>query len=279
MAKKYFSFDELKSVYGQHKPAGTMGIHHLNVSHGGGNIIVFGVDSYGVRSKEIILHEGETVGYDCGIIWRIPSPGAYKDPLRGILAEQKLSQKILSFDENFVKKERQYPENIFQFTGVVVMSFFCTERGYFSSFPGKLENIIVNPKRRADAMEFISTYFSNPEKFRENYWARENLLHDLAGKAESAEWLLSLSRDCDGIEIWRNVYGVPMVALKNNRTKEIGRSQVEVNHLVNRPEDYKIIENDPEDGLKRVIARFKRVTECAYKNMLDSSAMDQTMVL
>ncbi len=69
MAKKYVSAEALKEISGYYKPAGTMGKHYCTVVHQNDATIVIG--NVGGR---VTIHEGDTIGYDCGKIWLVPRP-------------------------------------------------------------------------------------------------------------------------------------------------------------------------------------------------------------
>lgn len=98
MAKRYFSFVELKEKAGNFKPVGTMGNHNCMITMQSENLIVVGSSSGHVTMKE-----GDTLGYDCGQIWLVPSPESYRDPIRRLLAERHISQKILEYSDEPVR--------------------------------------------------------------------------------------------------------------------------------------------------------------------------------
>ena len=93
VAKRHFTYDQLSSVVpGRWKPAGTLGSHHAVITHQGDVIVVVGS-----VSGKVSLHVGDTLGYNCGDVWAVPKPESYRDPLRRLLAERKISQKVLEF--------------------------------------------------------------------------------------------------------------------------------------------------------------------------------------
>lgn len=89
MANRYISYERLEE--GACKPAGTLGKHHCTVWVGKSMKIV---TSYR-GDKRIIMKPGDTLGYNCGEIWRVPSPSEYKDPIKQYLVERKISSKII----------------------------------------------------------------------------------------------------------------------------------------------------------------------------------------
>ncbi len=99
MAKRYFKFEELWQMpEGEFKPGGTLGRHHAEVKRNGGQVTFIGTDSYG-KSISITIEAGDTVGYDCGNIWKVKKPTDYNCPLRQRLCELHYSQKIIEFAE------------------------------------------------------------------------------------------------------------------------------------------------------------------------------------
>lgn len=98
MAKRFISVQELAAApEGSFKPSGTMGSHHLTwkkLENGA-------LQVKGSQSGDFVAKSGDTIGYDCGQIWRVPSPSDFKDPIRRALAELKVSQKVLA-DSNEV---------------------------------------------------------------------------------------------------------------------------------------------------------------------------------
>ncbi len=89
MAKRYTQYENLP--LGNYKPGGTLGRHHCVVTDGGDHKVVAGYDG-----QKVVVRPGDTLGYDCGTVWKVPSPESYRDPVRRVLAEAKLPQRILS---------------------------------------------------------------------------------------------------------------------------------------------------------------------------------------
>lgn len=146
MAKFYYSFADLleigkKMVCGQidHKPGGTLGRHYMTLRKNSADdkIVVCGKSSSGENSKEITIKPGDTLGYDCGKIWRVPSPEKYKDPIRRVLAERHISQGLLEFSNNpvnFSNGFEKFPEG----------SCADSSRGTFPlAVMGKYEEFII----------------------------------------------------------------------------------------------------------------------------------------
>lgn len=106
MAKRYFSYKNLASVSGNWKPTGTMGHHHCVVEHKDGSILVHG----SVRGK-VKLKEGDTLGYDCGDVWKVPNPNAYRCPLRRAMASAKLPKHTLEISDEPIQYRTSYGKN------------------------------------------------------------------------------------------------------------------------------------------------------------------------
>lgn len=96
MAKRYISFEEIPE--GSFKPEGTMGSHHCTVVYQNGEKVVIGS-----VTGRVTLKPGDTLGYNCGGVWLVPQPDSYKDPIRRVLAQMHLSQKILSYTSKPVR--------------------------------------------------------------------------------------------------------------------------------------------------------------------------------
>ncbi len=109
MAKRYAKFEDLASVTGEWKPAGTMGKHNATVVHQGDTTVVVGS-----ISGRVTLHTGDTLGYNCGEVWMVPKPESFNDPLRRLLAERRIPQRVLEFvkskDFSLETTERWYDQ-------------------------------------------------------------------------------------------------------------------------------------------------------------------------
>lgn len=106
MAKRYVEFKDLPNE-GKYKPGGTMGGHHCVVVPQNGQKVVVG----SVTGK-VTLSEGDTLGYDCGTVWMVPRPDSYRDPIRRVLAECRVSQKVLSFSNEGIDYEVSWQETL-----------------------------------------------------------------------------------------------------------------------------------------------------------------------
>ncbi len=96
MAKRYISFKEIP--LGNFKPQGTMGSHHCTIiSQGEVKVVI------GSVTGRVTLKLGDTLGYDCGNVWLVPQPDSYKDPIRRVLAQKKISQKVLQYSTKPVR--------------------------------------------------------------------------------------------------------------------------------------------------------------------------------
>lgn len=96
MAKRYIGYEWLLEAINEgcsrYKPAGTMGTHHCVISLQGEDIKVKGTVRIKARKRHlgqyeyipgtITLKPGDTLGYDCGIIWRLKAPETPLDFLR-----------------------------------------------------------------------------------------------------------------------------------------------------------------------------------------------------
>src|SRR3989338_6764740 len=91
MAKRYAKFEELSEMpAGTWKPYGTMCSHHATIVPQGETIVVIGSNE-----GRVTLRAGDTLGYNCGMIWIVPRPSSYGDPLRRFLAENKIRQSAI----------------------------------------------------------------------------------------------------------------------------------------------------------------------------------------
>ena len=95
-AKKYTEYAFIPAGY--YKPAGTLGKHHCTVVLQDEKKVVVGS-----IAGRVTLKSGDTLGYDCGTIWLLPSPKSYSDPIRRVLAEARISQKMLEYSDDPVK--------------------------------------------------------------------------------------------------------------------------------------------------------------------------------
>jgi hypothetical protein len=96
MAKRYIEYEWLLEAINeglsQYKPAGTMGTHHCVISLHPEGIRVKGTVRIKARKRHlgqyeyvpgtIILKPGDTLGYNCGRIWRLKAPETPLDFLR-----------------------------------------------------------------------------------------------------------------------------------------------------------------------------------------------------
>lgn len=103
MAKRYISFEEIPE--GSFKPEGTMGSHHCTVVYQNGEKVVIGS-----VTGRVTLKPGDTLGYNCGGVWLIPQPDSYKDPIRRVLAQAHLSQKLLEYSIKAVKYLQEWQD-------------------------------------------------------------------------------------------------------------------------------------------------------------------------
>ena len=96
MAKRYVPFKDLSE--GKFKPENTMGRHYCTiVSQNERKVVV------GSVTGRVTLKPGDTLGYDRGNVWVVPCPEYYKDPIRRVLAQAHLSQKLLKYSAKPVK--------------------------------------------------------------------------------------------------------------------------------------------------------------------------------
>lgn len=93
MANRYTKYEDLGE--GKYIPANTLGKHYCTIQISGNKKIVTSYDG----SRKIILLPGDTLGYNCGKVWRVPSPSEYKDPIKRFLVERKLSSKLVKYVE------------------------------------------------------------------------------------------------------------------------------------------------------------------------------------
>jgi len=109
MAKRHFSYSDLQGINGEYKPGSTLGNHHMIVKKkGSSEIIVIGIATDGQRTGQVTLKPGDTLGYDCGTVWRVPRPSEYRDPIRRVLAENKIGQKLLKFSDEEVNEKEDF---------------------------------------------------------------------------------------------------------------------------------------------------------------------------
>src|SRR3989344_2667046 len=90
MAKRYAEFNRVPE--GFFKPEGTLGRHHCTVVRQGDEKVVVGS-----VAGRVTLKPGDTLGYDCGPLWLVPRVESYQDPIRRVLAQAHLGQKLLEF--------------------------------------------------------------------------------------------------------------------------------------------------------------------------------------
>ncbi|GEM_PF-3291987 len=107
MAKRYFSHEELKGQSGFFKPSGTLGKHHCTITPQGEKIVVVGS-----AEGRVTLKPGDTLGYNCGSVWLVPSPDSYKDPIRRVLAMAHVSQKVLMYSDGHVEYTVSYSSSL-----------------------------------------------------------------------------------------------------------------------------------------------------------------------
>lgn len=132
MAKRYFPYDNLKGVNGKFKPTGTMGTHFCTViPHHDGRIEVLDVQG----NSKVIINPGDTLGYDCGDVWRIPNPDTVRDPLRRALLQNKISKSRLHWVDDLNVAKLELDElDVFQLPGCV--AFYTGEVVYYESSIG-----------------------------------------------------------------------------------------------------------------------------------------------
>lgn len=87
MANRYFSYDDLKDRSGYFKPGGTLGKHFCTITPMPDNVIW--VTPYDSDTGGVFLKPGDTLGYDCGNVWRLPNPATIKNPIKRWGAENK----------------------------------------------------------------------------------------------------------------------------------------------------------------------------------------------
>lgn len=107
MAKRYFTHERLEGVEGHFKPQGTMGRHDMFVTRHGGELTVVGS-----VSGWAVVQPGDTLGYDRGVVWLLPRPEQFKDPIRRVLAEAHLSQRLLEVTSQDVTENFSYFESV-----------------------------------------------------------------------------------------------------------------------------------------------------------------------
>lgn len=113
MARRYTNFVSLLSELagnntGTYKPSDTLGSHHALVALQGEKLVVTGISSQDETLETVVLAEGDTLGYDCGSVWRVPQPTEYRNPIRRALAENQVSQRRLEFVDEIVVDELSY---------------------------------------------------------------------------------------------------------------------------------------------------------------------------
>lgn len=86
MAKRYYSYEDLKDVSGKFKPGGTLGSHFCTVTPMPYCIWVTPMDA---DTGGVFLKPGDTLGYDCGNVWQLPNPATIKNPIKRWGAENK----------------------------------------------------------------------------------------------------------------------------------------------------------------------------------------------
>lgn len=89
MAKRYYSYEDLKDVSGKFKLGGTLGSHFCTVTPMPYCIWVTPMDA---DTGGVFLKPGDTLGYDCGNVWRLPNPANVKDPLRRAMLTHKIGK-------------------------------------------------------------------------------------------------------------------------------------------------------------------------------------------
>lgn len=126
MAKRYVRFEDLYSAYNGKEvnflvPVNTirtynaeqafrfqrtLGQHGLVVKPISSTTIeVIGVSSNMKETGSVLIHVGETLGYNCGEVWKIPNLSSIKDPLRKARLTYKLAKdRIVWVDKNYVHK-------------------------------------------------------------------------------------------------------------------------------------------------------------------------------
>lgn len=112
MAKRHLSYEQLSGIEGHFKPQGTLGRHDCLVTRHGGELVVVGS-----VSGWATLQPGDVLGYNSGAVWLLPQPEEYKDPIRRVLAQAHLSQRLLLYSREGV----QTPQYYFEYAG----SYYC----------------------------------------------------------------------------------------------------------------------------------------------------------
>lgn len=96
MANRYFDFEQLQAKgLGYFKPSSTLGRHHATIVDISPDKIVV----EGSEKGKVTLHNGWTLGYDCGSVWAICPPELIKDPLKRVFRQLKWSMKWIEWVE------------------------------------------------------------------------------------------------------------------------------------------------------------------------------------
>jgi hypothetical protein len=94
MAVRFIPFKELSAALESGKrsfrPGGCLGSHSASLVRRDDGIV-----ATGSRAGSVFVTEGRVLGYNCGEVWLKPLPSQYSCPVRRLLAEKNLSQKIL----------------------------------------------------------------------------------------------------------------------------------------------------------------------------------------
>lgn len=103
MAKRYAKYEELQATSGVWVPSEVLGHHYANVFPRNSSIVVVGS-----REGNVTLKPGDTLGYNCGVVWVVPRPESFKDPIRRVLAEKRVPQAALQFSSEPVGILEEY---------------------------------------------------------------------------------------------------------------------------------------------------------------------------
>lgn len=189
----YYSYEELRGYHPElqyktyFKPSGTMGSHHCIVSDYGDHYLIEGC------GKKITISRGESFGYQCGDVWRVPSPARFSNPVRRAIAQLYLPQSILTFSDKNVSEDywlkevdARHPEWLLDTDGYrihkvlgelsKVSSQHCEESGdQMHEYAGGEAIIIISKKLK------VTTYLKRIQKI---------IVRPSADMNAVADWLL-----------------------------------------------------------------------------------------
>ena len=282
MAKRYFSFEDLSSIEGEFKPSGTLGYHALIVNRTENRIFVSGKSSNGTITPEVEVRPGEVIGYDCGEIWKVPAPESYKNPIRRLLADRKLPQASLLFADRFFCSETPYNTS---------GDWVKTERGSCNSEHSKgtcavlmgasrngerIDQIVVNPTKKHEALIFLKNYFEIPG-FIPELNKRQTYERSLKEIAEKAKSLLEGGNvsfyDGPLMSEWAchsfsgNIKGQHVIGAIGYRP--------DYDSFLFDPEDQKVLKTNPKEALKLFIERHNQFVPIMNENFGDTSVVEK----